>query len=334
MREPAFWWQAPGLAAGLLRPLEWCYGAIAAARLGRGGAHAGIPVICVGNLTLGGAGKTPTAIAVAKLLKDSGETPFFLSRGYGGRIKGPQRVDPASHRAADVGDEPLLLARTAPAIVARDRVAGAGLAQAQGASVVVMDDGLQNASLVKDLTIAVIDGVRGIGNARVFPAGPLRAPLSDQLARCDALLVVGGDGATPPGLAGARLPPTLHAALVPDPHAAKQLAGQRVFAFAGIGHPEKFFATLRACEIDIAGTESFPDHHEYSDGDARRILDRCAAQRLVPVTTEKDMVRLAGGKLAELASLAHALPVTLVFDDEADIRRLLAGAIVTRRGRS
>jgi tetraacyldisaccharide 4'-kinase len=326
MREPAFWWQAPGLAARLLQPLAWCYGAIAAARLRQDGERVGVRVTCVGNLTLGGAGKTPTAIAIARLLKAAGGTPFFLSRGYGGRLRGPLRVDPAVHGAADVGDEPLLLARTAPASVARDRVAGARLARAQGASVIVMDDGLQNPSLVKDLTIAVIDGVRGIGNAQVFPAGPLRAPLSDQLAKCDALLIVGGDAPTPPGLPQTKLPPMLHGRLVPEPEAVRRLAGQRVFAFAGIAHPEKFFGTLRASGIDIAATESFPDHHRFSESEARRILDRCAAEQLVPVTTEKDMVRLAGGALSELARQARTLPVTLVFADETECQFVCGAA--------
>ncbi len=173
----------PGIAAGLLAPLGAIYGAVAGARMAQRGHRAGIPVICVGNLTLGGAGKTPTAIAVARILDAAGRRPFVLSRGYGGALKGPVRVDPAVHRSGDVGDEPLLLARHAPTIVSRDRAAGAEAARAAGADSIVMDDGFQNPALHKDRSILVADGRRGIGNGRVFPAGPLRAPLDGQLRR-------------------------------------------------------------------------------------------------------------------------------------------------------
>src|SRR3974390_1974791 len=195
MREPRFWWRNPGLAAALLAPLAALYGKTAAQRRREGGARAGVPVICVGNFTLGGAGKTPTSIALARMLHDAGENVFCLTRGYGGRLRGPRHVDAHADAAADVGDEALLLARVAPTIVARDRRAGAALARAQGASVIVMDDGLQNASLGKDFTMALVDARRGLGNGQVFPAGPLRAPLRAQLSRCDALLIVGGGDA-------------------------------------------------------------------------------------------------------------------------------------------
>src|SRR5664279_2064311 len=191
MREPAFWWRKASLASGLLAPAAACYGAIAARRMARSGARAGVPVLCVGNFTLGGAGKTPTAMRLAKMLQETGERVFCLSRGYGGSLAGPKLVDIKTDRAAQVGDEALLLARVAPTVVARDRVAGAAFAKAQGATIVIMDDGLQNGSLAKDFTLAVVDGRRGIGNARVFPAGPLRAPLAAQLACTDALLVLG-----------------------------------------------------------------------------------------------------------------------------------------------
>ncbi len=175
MREPAFWWRPAGLMSGLLSPLAAIYGAVAASRMARAGHDAGIPVICVGNPTLGGAGKTPTAIAVAQMLDAAGRRPFVLSRGYGGALAGPVQVDPAHHRATDVGDEPLLLARFAPTIVSRDRAAGADAARAAGAGAVVMDDGFQSPALRKDRSLLVVDGRRGIGNGKVFPAGPLRA---------------------------------------------------------------------------------------------------------------------------------------------------------------
>src|SRR5437667_724824 len=194
MREPAFWWRAPGWQVGLLAPAAAVYGAVAGRRLARQGRRAGAPVVCIGNPTLGGAGKTPTALAMARLLAEAGERPVLLSRGYGGALAGPLLVDPARHRAVDVGDEPLLLAQVAPTIVARDRVKGAAAALAAGAGVIVMDDGFQNPSLAKDFSVLMVDSRRGIGNGRCFPAGPLRAPLAAQLGRAHAVVVVGSSG--------------------------------------------------------------------------------------------------------------------------------------------
>src|SRR3954451_17683538 len=191
MRAPAFWWKKPGAAAALLSPVAAAYGAVAANRLGKPGARAGVPVICIGNLTVGGAGKTPTALAVGRMLINAGRRGVFLSRGYGGNIAAPRRVDAARHSAAEVGDEPLLLARLAPTIVSPDRVAGAEMARAAGASAIVMDDGFQNPSLNKNLSILVIDGSRGVGNGRVIPAGPMRAPLAVQMRHAHALLILG-----------------------------------------------------------------------------------------------------------------------------------------------
>src|SRR5215472_8768908 len=184
MREPSFWWGEASLASAMLAPLAAIYGAVAQARLARRGRRAAAPVVCIGNFTVGGAGKTPTALAVPRMLAAAGERPVFLSRGYGGTLAGPVLVEPTRHRAQDVGDEPLLLARTAPTIVARDRVKGASIAA--GASVIVMDDGFHNPSLAKDFAVLVVDARRGIGNGRVIPAGPLRAPLDAQLARARA----------------------------------------------------------------------------------------------------------------------------------------------------
>src|SRR5215475_3586260 len=190
MREPAFWWDPDG-TRWWLSPLSGIYGIAAALRMRSPGRRAGVPVICLGNLTVGGAGKTPAALEVGRLLLAAHERPYFLSRGYGGRLAGPVRVDPARHTAAAVGDEPLLLARLAPTIVSRDRVAGAEAAHRDGATVIVMDDGFQNPSLTKDLSIVLVDGRRGVGNSRVVPAGPLRAPLKTQLENAHAIVVVG-----------------------------------------------------------------------------------------------------------------------------------------------
>jgi tetraacyldisaccharide-1-P 4'-kinase len=228
MREPAFWWRGAGPQAQLLAPLGFIYGMITARRMAMEGAQAGLPVLCVGNFTLGGAGKTPAVIMLAKMLADGGGRPFCLSRGYGGTEAGPKLVDGRSDSAAQVGDEALLLARAAPTVVARDRVGGAEFARTQGASAVILDDGLQNPSLAKDFTLAVVDARRGIGNARVFPAGPLRAPLDAQLARTDAMLVV-GEGNAADGVAArlrARSRPIFQARLVPtkprSPHSGRK----------------------------------------------------------------------------------------------------------------
>ena len=323
MREPPFWWRPAGLQAKLLAPAAAIYGAVAARRLKRSGQRVDVPVICIGNPTLGGAGKTPLALAVAGMLAQVGEHPVFLSRGYGGRLAGPVRVDLDRHHSTDVGDEPLLLARAAPAIVARDRVGGARTGISIGASVIVMDDGFQNPSLEKDISILVIDARRGVGNRRVFPAGPLRAPLADQLARAHALVVVGSpaagrdlvrEGFVREGLASNT--PIFRARLQPDAGAVTRMAGRRVLAFAGIGDPQKFFATLDDAGIEVAATRVFSDHHRYTPTEARALCDQATRENLILMTTEKDLVRLRGdARMAQLAACAHALPVALVLEE-------------------
>ena len=327
IREPEFWWRRGG--GRLLSPLGILYGAAAAARMQRHGQPAPVPVICLGNFTVGGAGKTPAALAVAHLLLAARERPFFLSRGYGGKLRGPVRVNPAVHRAADVGDEPLLLARLAPTVVARDRVAGAKLAQFAGASVVVMDDGLQNPSLAKDLTIVLIDGRRGIGNGRVIPAGPLRAPLGIQLDRAQALVIVGApDGAIAVlDRAERRGIAIFHARLEPDGSVIAAIGRRRVLAFAGIGDPEKFFATLAASGIDAAERVSFPDHHRFTAAEAQDLVARAQAAGLMLVTTEKDLARLSGDPaVTALSGRASALPVRLVIEEADQFRQMVLNA--------
>jgi tetraacyldisaccharide 4'-kinase len=312
MREPSFWWREPGLVSGLLSPLAAGYGAVAAWRMAQSGYSAGIPVLCVGNLTLGGAGKTPAAMAVARILDAAGRRPVMLSRGYGGALAGPVGVDPARHSAADVGDEPLLLARYAPTIVARDRAAGADAARAAGAGSIVMDDGFQSPALHKDRSILVVDGRRGIGNGMVFPAGPLRAPLQSQFGRANALMVIDAGAGGETVAAMTRDTPVFHGRLEPDAQALAILKGQPVLAFAGIGDPQKFFATLRDAGIEIGATVPFPDHHRYRRSEARDLIERAGRGGLLLVTTEKDQARLAGqDDLAALAAITRALPVTL-----------------------
>lgn len=332
MRDPAFWWEKPATAAYLLAPVAAIYGAVAARRMTRQGRKVPVPVVCIGNFTLGGAGKTPTAIAVAKSLAAAGRRPFFLTRGYGGKLAGPVRVE--GQRAGLVGDEPLLLARIAPTIVARDRPAGAAAAADAGADVIVMDDGLQNPSLTKDFAIAVIDGRRGIGNGRVFPAGPLRAPLDTQLGCVDAVIVV-GEANTAAGAAmtaaAARGLSVLRGELQPDRAAAAALAGRPVLAFAGIADPDKFFATLESCGIPAAVRARFPDHHRYTAAELATILARAEREQLTPVTTEKDMVRMSGDPAAaKLLARTAVLPVTLVFADGDPLGPAILSAIASR----
>jgi len=334
MREPAFWWRPTGPIAGLLAPIGAAYGVIAARRMQQTGTRAEVPVLCVGNFTLGGAGKTPAAMMLARWLQQAGERPYCLSRGYGGSLAGPKLVDLHSDGAAQVGDEALLLAQAAPTIVARDRVKGGKAAQAAGASVVVMDDGLQNPSLVKDFTIAVVDGRRGIGNTKVFPAGPLRAPLVAQLARTDALLVVGVDtGAREvAAAASARGLPVYHGRLVPDAQAVAGLQARNVLAFAGIGDPEKFFATATAAGIAIAQRRAFADHHRYTAEEAANLIMEAEHDGLALLTTEKDRARITRDPvLAALAAKAHALPVTLVVEEADDLKTLVLASLKRHR---
>lgn len=330
MHDPAFWWRRAGVRARLLAPLGIIYGAVAARRLLKKGERAGVPVLCTGNFTLGGTGKTPTAIMLCRMLAGAGERPFCLTRGYGGTAAGPKLVDVHADTAAQVGDEPLLLARTVPTVVARDRAAGAAFARTHGATVIVMDDGLQNPSLAKDFTLAVVDARRGIGNACVFPAGPLRAPLAAQLAQTDALLVVGeGHGADEVAAqVRAHSRPVLHARLVPEQSTVSTLEGRRVLAFAGIGDPEKFFRTADEAGIVVAERRAFPDHHPFNAEDAGELIMRAEHAGLMLLTTEKDFVRMHGDPLLQaLAARIHALPVTMVVEETDELRRLVSSKL-------
>lgn len=293
-----------------------------------------IPVICVGNMTIGGSGKTPAAVAIAGLLRDANLHAAFLTRGYGGRLTGPLAVDASRHTAAEVGDEPLLLARHARTIVSRDRPAGMRLAVELGARAIVMDDGLQNPSLRKSATFAVFDGAVGIGNGRVLPAGPLRARPAAQWPLVDAAILI-GDGAQGDILAeeaGRRGRPAFRARLAPDPDAARSLAGRRVLAFAGIGRPDKFLATLAECGAEIVRRKSFADHHRYRPAELRDLVRESRRDDLTLVTTEKDAARLGGAIGAEPGSPELlTLPVELRFDDPTGISAFLREALARFR---
>jgi tetraacyldisaccharide 4'-kinase len=334
MREPAFWHRPRSFKSHLLRPFAALYGAIAALRLQRSGFEAGVPVLCVGNYHLGGAGKTPTVLALAKILQELGERPVVLSRGYGGERRGPLLVDLERHSARDVGDEPLMLAAHLPVVVARDRIDGVALAKSRLASAILMDDGFQNPALVKDAALIVIDSERGIGNGLVFPAGPLRAPLSAQLARTDALVVIGRGKAAKAVAAtvAAAGKPVLEAHLDPDPAAVARLKGKRVLAFAGIGDPARFFRTLQASGIEVAQQKAFADHHRFSVGEIEAVVADAKRDDLILVTTEKDLVRLlSDAELSSLASQIVPFPVTLQFDDAAGLRTFLADRLFNAR---
>ncbi|TGN84217.1 tetraacyldisaccharide 4'-kinase [Bradyrhizobium yuanmingense] len=333
MREPAFWYRPRSLQSYALWPLGALYGAITARRMLRQGVDAGIPVICVGNYHVGGAGKTPTVLVLTKLLRELGETPVVLSRGYGGRLKGPVMVDRERHDASDVGDEPMMMARDVPVVVARDRLDGVALAKSQGATVILMDDGFQNPRLFKDASLIVIDGERGLGNGAVFPAGPLRAPLAVQLARTDALVLI-GDGNAANDVAAEiakRNKPELRARLKPDAASLAQLSGKRVFAFAGIGDPERFFRTLRASGIDVARTRAFADHHMFSEGEIAALAAEAQREQLTLVTTEKDLARLRGR--AGVPDGIVPFAVQLEFDDPAKLRQLISDHLYRARER-
>jgi tetraacyldisaccharide 4'-kinase len=334
MREPAFWHRPSSFLSRLLLPLGALYGAVAARRLQREGFDAGIPVLCVGNYHVGGAGKTPTVLALTSVLRDLGETPIVLSRGYGGRLHGPVSVDPERHTAADIGDEPLMLARTVAVVVARDRIAGVALARSQGATVILMDDGFQNPAIAKDASLIVIDGDRGLGNGRVFPAGPLRAPLAPQLARTDALIVI-GDGAAAGPVADAiaaqgRL--VLSAHLKANEASVAALRGKRVLAFAGIGDPIRFFRTLRANGLEVVRERAFADHHPFTPSEIEALLAEASRDALTLVTTEKDLARLRTSEGA-LQGAKDIVPfaVTLAFDDAARLRKFVAERLFQAR---
>ncbi|WP_127089852.1 tetraacyldisaccharide 4'-kinase [Aquabacter cavernae] len=325
---PDFWWQPKGLQALFLSPIGAVVSWITLRRMSKAGARVPAVIICIGNPTVGGAGKTPTAITVLKRLKErEGAKPFALTRGYGGSERGPLVVDLKQHDVRTVGDEALLLAEVAPTIVATDRVAGANLAASLGATHVVMDDGFQNAGLVKNGTLLVVDAVAGIGNGLTIPAGPLRARFRDQLERADAMLVV-GDGPAERNLPVSRRKPVFKAHLRPDPSATARIVGAPVIAFAGIGRPAKFFDLLRQIGVEVVEQHPFPDHHAYSVAEITALVEKAEKKGMRVVTTSKDYARLTRPAFKGLRERVHVLPVHLEFENPVDLDTLIQNAEV------
>ncbi|MBF9059624.1 tetraacyldisaccharide 4'-kinase [Rhodobacterales bacterium HKCCSP123] len=314
MRPPAFWHMEPGLRAALLSPLGAVYAAGTRRRLVRGArARVGVPVICVGNLNAGGTGKTPTVIALAGRLAERGIRAHAVTRGHGGSLEGPVRVEERTHRADQTGDEALLLAAFLPTWVAKDRAEGARAAVAAGAQAILLDDGFQNGALAHDLSLVVVDAHIGFGNGRVIPAGPLREPVAAGMARADLLLSIGdaeGQARFSDRWGGAVTVPRLQGALVPLA-TGLPLKGVPVLAFAGIGHPEKFFRTLSHLGAELKSTHALTDHQPLTDQLMTRMLREAKGIGAQVVTTEKDAVRLPPGLRAQVMTV----PVRLGIDD-------------------
>lgn len=320
MRPPAFWaGSRDSVPAMALAPLGMLIGAITVRRAARPGFRAPVPVICCGNVTLGGAGKTIVALDLARRFAATGRIVHILSRGYGGTARGPRRVTEEDDSAA-VGDEALLLAAVAPTWIGADRAASAGAAVADGADILLLDDGLQNPTLAKNLSLMVIDGGFGFGNARVFPAGPLREPILEAASRCRAAVLIGPDRTDAATMLPASLP-VLRARLIPGPEIAA-FVGCSVLAFAGIGRPEKFFATLTEAGVRVVATAAFADHRRYRTAEIERLLAHAARENAVPVTTEKDSVRLPPSLRGRVAVIG----VSLLWDDADALERILHGA--------
>jgi len=326
---PAFWERPPGLLADLLLPIGGAWDAVGRLRRTLSRPYrAPVPVVCVGNLVAGGAGKTPVALALSAWLLEHGVPVHVVTRGYGGYLRGPIRVDPSRHDALAVGDEALLLAARAPCWVARDRVAGARAAVAAGAHAILLDDGFQNPTISKTLALIVLDADYGFGNSRVIPAGPLRENLRSGLARADAVVLLAGEAevSRPERLRANIAPPVIRAALAPV--AGKRLAGSRLLAFAGIARPQKFFTALRELDVILVDTRAFPDHHPFRSAEINAL--RSDAERLDArlITTAKDIVRLP----PELRAGIEVLEVEVHWPDPAAIARLMMPVVLTGGG--
>jgi len=319
MKAPKFWtYGSNRLSATCLSPLAFIYEAVTAKRpLQKPSWHAPVPVICIGNLIMGGAGKTPTAIAVAQELIAKGKKPFFLSRGYGGSLKGPVIINTQS--ATEVGDEPLLLAKTAPVCVSSDRIEGAKVCVEAGCDIIIMDDGYQNPSLHKDISILVIDGGYGHGNEKIFPAGPLRESMQNGLKRAQACIIIGVDKTQTVQRINKIMPdlPILQAHI--EPIERSNPAPTKVLAFAGIGRPEKFFNTLDDLGCEVVMAIPFADHHFFSKTDIKNLQTLAQKFNAQLITTEKDWLRLP----ADFKNQVNQLKIMLEWDNKDMLNPIL-----------
>lgn len=316
MRAPKFW-ENTGLITFVLKPFSYFWQAAGCLRhLTTKPYQAPMPVLCIGNVVAGGAGKTPVALDLLHRLRHRGHTPWALTRGYGGEQTGPLLIDPQHHTAADVGDEALLLAEVAPTLVARNRPDGARLAAAHGAPALILDDGLQNPSLAKDLSLLVIDGAYGIGNGQVMPAGPLRESLSSAIDRCHAIIMIGNDVH---GIASttAKTKPIFRARFIPDN--AATFSGQRIIAFAGIGRPEKFAESLRDAGAEVIDFRSFADHHPYQEAEISQLIADARAAKAQLVTTAKDYVRVP----SQFRDQVRVFRIKIAWNNVQEIENLL-----------
>ncbi|MQW71220.1 tetraacyldisaccharide 4'-kinase [Sinorhizobium medicae] len=333
---PPFWWTKADWRAYALWPFSWLYGRIAGMRMDRARrATSAVPLICIGNFTVGGAGKTPTAIAIARAAKARGLKPAFLSRGYGGSLDVTTLVDPEHHRARDVGDEPLLLAREALTVICRRRVDGARKLAAEGADIIIMDDGFQSARLVFDFALIVVDSGRGIGNGHLVPSGPVRAPIGNQLRHATALLKLGhGSAADPVVRRASRAGKPVYVAETVRIDEGS-LVGVKVLAWAGIADTEKFFKTVRETGAIIEETRSFPDHHHFSEDEIADLIERATSRGYTLVTTAKDIVRLepGHGRAGELAAKSRVIEIEVRFDDPAAPGKIIDAALASARAR-
>jgi len=328
LKTPKFWSQGMGsdlnIIERLLTPFSYLYGWGVTQRLQQGGEKVKKPVICIGNIVAGGAGKTPTALAIANILGDGKLKPHFLLRGYGGNEEGPLRVEISKHTARSVGDEALLLARTFPTWISRDRPAGAKAAIKAGADIIIMDDGFQNPSLDKDISVIVIDGEYGLGNGRLIPAGPLREKLEDGLSRAEAVIILGKDQHDIERIIyNIKDIPVFFAGIKPEN---KKISGDKFYAFAGIGRPEKFKKTLEESGADVINWKAFPDHYNYTALDLEVIVHTAEEKGLEIITTEKDWVRLP----EKFQEKIKTLPVNLVWKSERKIKKFLETKLGTK----
>ncbi len=333
LKAPRFWSQQNHPLSIALAPLGALYGLGVRLRFALSTPYRSkLPVICIGNFTMGGGGKTPLALEICRQLFDKGYRPVFLTRGYGGEVRGPHLVDLETDNAQRVGDEPLLLATQAPVVVSADRPAGARLIERLGADVILMDDGFQNPTLHKDLCIVVVDDAQGIGNERVFPAGPLRAPLSFQLARADLLVIAGPASQS----ATARIEQDFEREIFRSDLLAKGqvdwLQGARVMAVTGIARPDKFYASLQRLGAELVQRHDFPDHYMFSEQDAQNLLSLGKTDETQIIMTRKDWVRLPEtGQRGELRAKTRVLDVTAKIDRPAELLAQIEKTIFATR---